>query len=298
MVSSEPLSPEGPVFDRQGNLYVTFGGPRATSRKILKITKNRKVSEIFSTQLAMNGMAIHKDGRIFVACMTGELISMNLDGSEMVTLRPEWKGGPAWFNDLAFDKNGNLYGTDSKGTVPNPTGTIWRLDAPGYTVFHEVLGGLAQPNGISFAPEGDVIWVGETLRNAIVRIELSPDGLTPKLYSGVGYPFYSTGIPFGPDGNKVDSAGNLYQAFHSQGRVLILNKFGVPIANVIVPGREEGEHLGTSNLVSSTRHGSCVYDCGRSRGTMDLSVSRLSSWTESIFASIKSEKQNQMFCFW
>jgi lactonase len=33
-----------------------------------------------------------------------------------------------------------------------------------------------------------------------------------------------------------------------QGRALILNSQGIPVANVLVPGRDEGENLGTTNL--------------------------------------------------
>ena len=33
-----------------------------------------------------------------------------------------------------------------------------------------------------------------------------------------------------------------------QGRVVVLNKQGIPIANVVVLGRDEGKHLRTSNL--------------------------------------------------
>jgi lactonase len=75
-----------------------------------------------------------------------------------------------------------------------------------------------------------------------------PDGLKPRPNDGVTYPFYSTGGPSGPDGNKVDAEGNLYQTLMYQGRAIILNKFGVPVANVVIPGREEGKHLATSNL--------------------------------------------------
>jgi lactonase len=75
-----------------------------------------------------------------------------------------------------------------------------------------------------------------------------PDGLTPRPIDGITWPFYSTGGPGGSDSNKVDVAGNLYQCLNLRGRVLILNQYGVPIANVVVPGREEGHHLVTPNL--------------------------------------------------
>ena len=51
-----------------------------------------------------------------------------------------------------------------------------------------------------------------------------------------------------PDSNKVDSAGNLYQAMMHAGHVLVLNPDGIPVGNVVVPGREQGRLLNTPNL--------------------------------------------------
>jgi len=43
----------------------------------------------------------------------------------------------------------------------------------------------------------------------------------------------------------------------AQGRVLILNDRGIPIATVVVPGRDEGKYLRTTNLAfkPGTREG-------------------------------------------
>ena len=47
---------------------------------------------------------------------------------------------------------------------------------------------------------------------------------------------------------KLTVEGNLYQCIVSQGRVVILNAHGIPIANVVIPGRDEGMHLKSTNL--------------------------------------------------
>jgi lactonase len=59
--------------------------------------------------------------------------------------------------------------------------------------------------------------------------------------------YYSAGSP-GPDSNKVDSDGNLYQCIMGQGRIVVLNAQGIPVASVIIPGRDEGKLLRTTNL--------------------------------------------------
>jgi lactonase len=73
------------------------------------------------------------------------------------------------------------------------------------------------------------------------------DGITPNPIDGVIVAYYSTGCP-GPDSNKVDVDGNLYQCIMGQGRAVVLDEHGIPIANVVVSGCTEGKGLRTSNL--------------------------------------------------
>jgi len=44
-----------------------------------------------------------------------------------------------------------------------------------------------------------------------------------------------------PDSMCADRDGNLYVAVYSQGRVLVFNKNGIPIVQMLLPGRDE-EH--------------------------------------------------------
>jgi lactonase len=235
---------EGPAFDREGNLFVTspYHG------RIFKITPLKKVSTIFDNKNIKNiGCAIHRDGRLFLACGTGELFTLNPDGSDVSFITPRFNGKPEKLNDLVFDSRGNLYVTDFTGTVPHPTGGVYRFSSD-FTRVDLILEHLAGANGISLAPEGNVLWVAETFRNAILRIALEDDGVSISSRDGVCYAYYSTGVPGGPDSNKVDSEGNLYQCIVSQGRLVVLNARGIPVANVVIPGRDEGLHLGSTNL--------------------------------------------------
>jgi lactonase len=126
------------------------------------------------------------------------------------------------------------------------TGGVFRISLDADNVQPVVLH-LASPNGISLAPEGNVLWVGESSRNSVLRVGLLKDGITCNPVSGVLPVYYSSGCP-GPDSNKVDAAGNLYQCIMGQGRVVVLNSQGIPVASVIVPGREDGKCLWTANL--------------------------------------------------
>src|SRR4051812_21312303 len=47
---------------------------------------------------------------------------------------------------------------------------------------------------------------------------------------------------------RADSDGNLYVAMYGQGRVLVFNKSGIPIGQVLLPGRDEGHNLQSTSM--------------------------------------------------
>lgn len=234
---------EGPAFDRNGNFFATscsFG-------RVFKITPQKRLSTIFDDKkVTVDGSAFHKDGRLFVVCLTGELLIINTDNNKTTFIYPKYQGKNLSMNDLVFDTKGNIYVTDFTGTIMDPTGGVFRISSDG-NIVQPILLHLASPNGISLSPEGDVLWIGESTRNAVLRIALLEDGITIRPVAGVTCPYYSTGNP-GPDSNKVDKDGNLYQCLMGQGRIIVLNAHGLPVANVVVPGRDEGKNLKTTNL--------------------------------------------------
>jgi lactonase len=246
---------EGPAFDREGNLFITS----PPNGLIFKITPRKKVNLIFNDPLIkVDGSAFHKDGRLFVVCLSGELLILNPDTGTIECLCPKYKGQKLCMNDLVFDPHGNFYVTHFTGTVNEPTGAVY-LISPDAKIVHSIVQHLASPNGISLSPEGNILWVAETTRNAVLRIDLLKDGVTPNPIDGLNYACYLSGCP-GPDSNKVDEDGNLYQCLIYQGRAIVLNKHGIPVANVLIPGRGEGLHLQTANMAfkPGTRDGYIV----------------------------------------
>ncbi|HEY1379536.1 MAG TPA: SMP-30/gluconolactonase/LRE family protein, partial [Gemmataceae bacterium] len=51
-----------------------------------------------------------------------------------------------------------------------------------------------------------------------------------------------------PDSMRADGDGNLYVAMYGQGRVLVLNRNGIPIGQVLLPGRDEGHNMSSTSL--------------------------------------------------
>ena len=235
---------EGPAFDSQGNLFVSS----IFDSRILKITSGKKVSTILKQEgLLPNGIAVHKDGRLLVACMSGKLVALNPDGTNLTVIEPKYEGCPKVCNDLVFDSKGNLYVTDFTGNNAEPTGGVYWYSSD-FKTMKPVFRNLASANGVALSPDGKVLWVSETCRNQIHRLELLDDGVTINPIAGAGIPYRFAGAPGGPDSLRVDQAGNVYQAIIFQGRVLILNNMGIPVAQVLIPGRDEGKLLRTTNL--------------------------------------------------
>jgi lactonase len=239
---SPALFLEGPAFDRVGNLYISS----LLDSRILKITPDKKVTTILEQKgLLPNGIAFHKDGRMFVACSSGKLISLNPDGTNVTSIAARHQGKPAVFNDLMFDPKGNLYVTDFIGHVGSPVGGAYRFSAD-LTKVEPVVEGLALANGIALAPSGNELWIVETGRADIVFVQLMEDGITIRPPAGCTVPYRFTGG--GCDSMTVDADGNAYVCINGQGRIVVLNPKGIPIANVIMPGRDEGMHLAVTNV--------------------------------------------------
>jgi lactonase len=72
------------------------------------------------------------------------------------------------------------------------------------------------------------------------------DGITIRPPAGCNVPYRFTGG--GCDSMTVDADGNAYVCINGQGRIVVLNPKGIPIANVLMPGRDEGMHLLVTNL--------------------------------------------------
>ena len=66
-VSDEGLVLEGPAFDRAGNLLFCD----VSGKRVLRLTPDRRLSTVVTLdRLAPGGIAVHEDGRIFIAAMT------------------------------------------------------------------------------------------------------------------------------------------------------------------------------------------------------------------------------------
>jgi lactonase len=240
-VSDSFLQLEGLCFDRAGNLYFleVFGGT------IYKLdTATQRLSEIYRAE-GQNPAAvkIHRDGRLFVCCLgdfkSGEIFSIDPDGANRRTILDGFVA-----DDMVFAKDGSFYFTHFIGSSCEPTGGLYHVSADFETVT-PILEKMAGPNGIALSTSERMLWATETNANRLHLIELNESGTSIAPY-GTSVPYHFTGF-HGPDSCSIDSADNLYVAMYCQGRVMAFNRFGFPIGQILMPGRERGHHLRTTH---------------------------------------------------
>lgn len=182
--------------------------------------------------------------------VTGQILVLDDTGKLLNTIDAVYNETPLHIDDMTFDANANMYLTHFAGDITNPVGGVYRLEAKdGYKTVTPVIENMVGPNGLSLSPDGTTLWVSESTRGTILRVGLNEEGFaegrTPD--SGV-HPVYTCTGMNGPDSNKTDSNGNLYQVVFGTGRAVILNERGIPTHNLIIEGSEKGEMLFTTNL--------------------------------------------------
>ena len=105
---ADNLHPVGnPAVDSSGNIYVTFSGQRGQKVPVslYKVTSNSVVKPYITDLMNPTGLAIDRDGYLFVSCRhEGTIHRVSPDGRSM-----QWIEGMGVATGLAFDRAGNLY---------------------------------------------------------------------------------------------------------------------------------------------------------------------------------------------
>ncbi len=235
---------EGAVFDRAGNLLFVdmFSG------RVLKVAPDKSITTAVDKNknaITPTGLAIHKDGRLFVAevgdmATGGSIVAFSADGSG----RKEIVAPSAGYfpDDLVFDSAGGFYFVDLKSSSPEPTGGFYYAAPDGRIT--PILRNLAAANGVALSPDGRTLWVTEYSRNTLHRVTLASATTVARVGTAIAYHF--TGPA--PDGLRVDADGNVYAAIFQQGRILVFNRNGLPIGQILVPGRDDGRYLLTTSM--------------------------------------------------
>lgn len=194
---------EGPVFDEQGNLFVTdipFG-------RVFRIDPQGEWDLVAQWDGEPNGMKFLNAKQLLITDYRNGLVVLDIASGQV---RPylerrnseRFKG----VNDLVFDSRSNLYFTDQGQTgLHDPTGRVYRLAPDGR--LDMLLSNVPSPNGIVLSKDERFLFVAATRGNCVWRMPLLADGSVSK----AGQFFTSYG-PSGPDGLAIDESGRLLVA--------------------------------------------------------------------------------------
>jgi len=207
-IASLPFYTEGPATDAEGNIYFTT----LSGGSILKIGSENNITEWTSSDCP-NGQIIMQNGDHLVCDVnlkairrfdhTGRFIKNEIERycSDQEFTSP---------NDLVTDKKGNVYFTDSvrdKGKICyfSPSGE--------QNIF---LGELDYPNGIIFSHDERFLYVAESYKNRILKIELAGPDVAGNVSVFAELPSHSSGKKENnlPDGLAIDEDGNIWVAHY------------------------------------------------------------------------------------
>lgn len=223
--------PEGPSFDRAGNLYVTDSEQEAIHR----VLPDGEVSIFVRSEGGPNGSAFHRNGDVYAAEPSGKRVVRVTPAGKLSVLAEKFEGEPfSAPNDITFDLEGRAYFTDpGESSLDDPYGRVFRLDATGEVYL--MADQMAYPNGLAVTPDGRHLMVAETMSEKVHRFRLDEKGNVTGMeefaYVGTGHE-----DEIGPDGMAFDEAGFLHVAIFGGGVVAVVSPEGEVVEHIPAGG--------------------------------------------------------------
>ena len=211
---------EGPVFDGEGNLFVTdipFG-------RVFRIDRQGEWDLVAQWDGEPNGMYFLNTTELLITdYRKGLMVLDTRSGAVRPYLSRRNTESFKGVNDLTFDSRGNLHFTDQGQTgLHDPAGRVYRLSKEGRLDL--LLSNVPSPNGIVLSPDEKFLFVAVTRGNCVWRLPLLADGSVSK-----DGQFFTSYGPSGPDGLAMDESGRLLVANPGLAYVWVLNHWAQPV---------------------------------------------------------------------
>jgi sugar lactone lactonase YvrE len=188
-----------PAVDLQGNIYVTFSGPRGqrVPVSLYKITANYIIKPFITSLLNPSGLALDRAGNLYVSCRNdGTIHRVTPEGRA-----EEWIEGMGIATGLAFDRAGNLY-------VGDRSGTIFKISLGREIFVFATLEPSVAAYHLAFHPSGDLYVAAPTTSSFDRVFRITQGGEVSVFFRGLGR----------PQGLAFDRDANLYVAASYGGR--------------------------------------------------------------------------------
>jgi gluconolactonase len=145
-------------------------------------------------------------------------------------------------NDVIVKSDGAVYFTDPMGFTPAHDqwemsySGVYRVSADRGTITL-LANDFVFPNGLAFSPDESVLYIGDYSRGHIRAFDMAPNGTlakqTDRIFADLRGP-----EPGGPDGMKVDTAGDVYCATGNASRnglagIYILDPKGKKLGRIV-----------------------------------------------------------------
>jgi gluconolactonase len=218
---------EGPCLTPDGGLYVSD----LAHGRIFRVGPDGTFSTALDYDGQPNGLALHADGRLFVADYRLGLLALDPVTGDLRLVARGYRMEPfRGLSDLVFGPDGTLYFSDQgQSDLRFPTGRLFRWST---TAGLELLmDAIASPNGVALSPDGHVLYVAVTRANSVYRVPLRADGSVGK----VGVYLQLSGGHGGPDGLACDAAGGLAVARYGLGAVQLFDAQGQLVLTIRSP---------------------------------------------------------------
>jgi sugar lactone lactonase YvrE len=178
---------DNPVFDRDGNLFVTYSGSRGQEApvSIFRVTPAGTREPFASGIVNATSMAVGPDGLLYVSSrFEGAVYRVNADGShEQVASDLGVACG------IAFDADGAMY-------VGDRSGTIFRVHDTRATAFASLPASVAAFH-LAMSPAGELFATAPTLNSYDYVYRIDREGHVRTMPSPLGRP---QGLAFAADG--------------------------------------------------------------------------------------------------